>query len=185
MMQIRNFDLIIKRVAWICLSLAGISVVCLVGYIYSASNSYKSRKEIDRIQFRVELDSAIRSTSKAKIFLNNADRYFEVSKDSASGLIIKTQVENGFRPVGKIESTIYTINGSVIELRIDYKEGFNSSTLYSVVPSAINCDSLCKEYSYAYKELASLNDKAWRLSKVLSVLSPKGIIDTVQFSNAK
>ncbi len=180
-----NLDPVLKRFAWITLSGAGLCVIALSIYIYFTVRAYSSRRENDRITFNVKLDGTIRSFSKSKISINGVYEYFDVNKDSVAGLQIKTKIKNGFRPTGKVVSNIYTINGAAVELRIDYKEGFSNQTTYDITPHLISCDSLCKEYAFAYKELDTLNSRTRRLSKIIYALSPKGVIDTAEFNASK
>jgi len=174
----KNFDLILKRIAWVCLSAAGISIVGLAGFFYREMAKHSSRREVDRVRFEVKVDTSIRSFAKAKILVNGVVTYVELEKDTTGTLTVYRQLKNGFRPTGNVEAKIYTVGHSAIEVRINFKEGFNPSTRYVASPTLIDCDSLCKDYAKAYVELDSLKSRTARLSEAILILSPNHTIDT-------
>lgn len=174
--SMNNFDLMLKRFAWICVSAAGLSIIGLVGYLFVEAKKYSSRRENDRVQFALKLDSNVESSSNARVLVNGATEYSDFSKVSISELIVNARIKNGFRPAGKIDAVIYTVNRAVVEVRINFVEGFNNSTSYVVSPIFVNCDSQCNDYTQAHIELDTLLSRTHRLTEFLRMLSPDGAI---------
>ncbi len=146
----------LKYIAWSSMSIAGISITLIVVYAYRLHANYEQEKFDKKIEFIIARNPEVMSYSNAKIYINGCDKYIHLESDSKSHVSFSINAEKGFRPVGKIDGIIESLDRNAVSIKIQYKEGENANKKFVISPRFSACDSTCLSRIDLHKELDSL-----------------------------
>jgi len=113
--------------------LLSILTFCLVVIaIYFHDNDPENHKRHFQIQFLK--NSAIKSYANMIVYVNGVEQRYLTKTASDTDISLKITSRSGLKPVGKITSTITSIDSVAYQLKLEIEYGKNSYDIYRIFP---------------------------------------------------